>query len=233
MIAIGMVKSAIQRVLGVTVFAIAACGSVEDGKGAPSAAERLHASAAGSLIVLLPTNIVFQPLPVPIDNARPEERTLALDPKSIDALKDPRGEWDPQFAAIIESVVPLKECICHIGDDGWGEASASWFSLHMRVYEPTADLAEIDRRISTDGLATARRLGKDAAFADRVVGDWRIARIDVDLHFDDYGGRASVEFAVTTIADRRLVVVLMFAGDQPNVRNRDRILRSFEYRRDE
>jgi hypothetical protein len=62
------------------------------------------------------------------------------------------GEWDTEYAKVVNSAMGFQDCVAHVGGEGWGK-DGSWFGdVQLRVY-----LTPISEASASVGLGTGFR----------------------------------------------------------------------------
>lgn len=121
-------------------------------------------------------------------------------------LKDPKGEWKKEYAAVIDSMMPFDALVAHLGGDPWnGYCGAP----QMRVYVQDSS-APPPRALSSRGTASAARYFQPVQNVQADSAGWEVTRVFWDAFYYDYGGTAQVEFWSRVIRDRRVTLVFMY-----------------------
>jgi hypothetical protein len=122
------------------------------------------------------------------------------------------GEWDREFSAVADSVLPLMQVVLHVGAEPWGAASSCYGDLQARVYVVDLSVDEVTRRVKDTGTSTARRFFEaTASIADS--SGWRIARLRWDAFYHDYGSTTHMDYYIRNYG-RRAVVLLFMDADR-------------------
>lgn len=129
----------------------------------------------------------------------------------LDHAHEGDGEWDYEYAWVVNSVLPFRSCGAHFGTEPWGPEATSFGDLQMRVYVLDEEKDFILARIKKDGRAAAERFGTEVKLAETPDVAWHRARLSYDLWFFDYGGTAHVDFALRSYGPQTVAVVSMFA----------------------
>jgi hypothetical protein len=133
-----------------------------------------------------------------------------------------RGEWTTEFAKIVNEALPFAECSVQAWNQRWD--SPGFDGLQMRGYVIDSPAEEIEKRIATQGFAAAKKLPWGAAMNEDGVGQWHRILITYDLWYGDYGGKANVQFYLTTHDEETIVLAFMYAIEAGNVSTMQQIL---------
>lgn len=128
------------------------------------------------------------------------------------------GEWDSEYASVVNASLPFEDCAAHVGGEGWGAQGVSFGDLQVRAYVTTLSGDEVLARIKAQGFEAAQRIaerqGAKASFSTSTEQHWQHSEITYPLWYGDYGGTAPVDFYVRDTGHYRLVIVLMGWGAQ-------------------
>jgi hypothetical protein len=140
------------------------------------------------------------------------------------------GEWDTEYAEVVNAVLPFEHCAAHVGGEDWGAEGVSFGDLQLRVYVTELTTGEISHRVSQEGWKAAQKIaaeeggmaGSEAHLTNSTVGEWQRAQLEYPLWYGDSGGVAPIEFYVRELFGERLVLVFMGWNED----ERDSIIRS-------
>lgn len=140
---------------------------------------------------------------------------LHLTAKELQDVKDGAGQWDTEFAQVVNRVLPFERCAVHVGETGWGKdgGATSYTDLQVRVYTfKEIPIKEIERLIEREGVAEVEAItGLEGITVKKSTeGPWQRNALDFGLWYDDYGAVASVDFRIRRFKDDTIVVVLMY-----------------------
>lgn len=134
----------------------------------------------------------------------------------IDAAARGHGEWDTEYASVVNAVLPFDRCAGHMGDAGWGEQGVSFADLQMRVYDLAQPPEHVEKRIRENGFADIKRFtGKEPTLEQDLKAHWRRTKLAYNLFYGDYGGTAHVDFRVKRFGKRTLVFVFLYSDYGP------------------
>ena len=156
---------------------------------------------------------------------------IHVDPTTFASLEHATGEWDSEYSAVADSILPFRDLAAQLGSRGFGHGGC-FAALLMRVYVTSLTARDIDDRARGIGVATATSFFPSAkAFVTDSAG-WHIARVRWDARYSDYGSDANVELYVQEIGPRRVVLVFMHSTwpEGGQLIDRDQILASFRSR---
>ena len=174
-------------------------------------------------IELRPSGITFRVPPDWLKWNAQFHNNLHLTRQELKGVETGKGEWDSEYATVVNSALPFDDCAAHVGGEGWGLQSASFGDLQMRAYVTHLSAREILERIQGPGFGHAAsiaklkggRTGSEAHIAVKTAGDWQRATIEYPLWYGDYGGLAMVDFYVREVRSYRLVLVFMGGSGNP------------------
>src|SRR5262245_19659592 len=122
-------------------------------------------------------------------------------------------EWDFEYARIVNALLPYDKCVLHAGGEGWGRESGSFGDLQVRLYLGDFNIEQIENDVRTHGSRVAQKVGKNVEVTrDELVG-WPRVSLTYDLWFDDYGGKARIDFCLRRVNDVSTLFVLMYCSD--------------------
>jgi hypothetical protein len=154
------------------------------------------------------------------------KNNLHLSRRELEKVKNGAGEWDKEYAEIVNSVLPFSKCAAHVGDEGWGAQAVSWIDLQVRVYIVDMTPEQVVSKASKEGVAIASKRSKDVSMTASKQKEWRRATVSYSLWYGDYGGKAKIDFYARAFGKQTAVLVFMHArGDQPI----DDIVESFKW----
>lgn len=149
----------------------------------------------------------------------PKSWVLYQTKEEIAGVKKGKGEWQTEYAKILNAAIPFASCSLHAGEHQWDTAAASM--LQMRLYTLAPTKGNIEHRIMTKGLAAAKTLPfptvRNAHLDKQDAGQWHKIVIRYDVSYGDYAGTANIEFYTATHEDWTIALVFMHAGtNEPN-----------------
>ena len=68
------------------------------------------------------------------------------------------ADWDPQYALVVNTLLPFEKCAFHAGQEGWGKHSVSFADLQMRFYVLDMEVKNLDKRLAKKGQDAVRLL---------------------------------------------------------------------------
>lgn len=136
---------------------------------------------------------------------------LHLTPADLDVVKETEGEWDREFALVVNAILSFNQCVAHVGSDGWGPQGISFADLQVRAYVLTATPEEIEKRTRSQGSAVVENLtGTRAVLQQEHIGTWRRTVIEYFRMYTDYGATAIVDLRMRRLNDRTIVFAFMY-----------------------
>src|SRR3972149_6742452 len=102
-----------------------------------------HATREGRTIRLHPSGITLQ---IPQDwlewNAE-VHNNLHLTHRELRKVRRGHGEWDYEYARVVNAVLPFEHCAAHVGGEGWGWDAVSFGDVQLRAYVTSLTAQEI------------------------------------------------------------------------------------------
>ncbi|HJQ12596.1 MAG TPA: hypothetical protein VJ840_16305 [Gemmatimonadaceae bacterium] len=129
----------------------------------------------------------------------------------IDSLQNAKGEWDREYSAVTDSVLPFANLVAQVGPEPFGAASQCFGDLQMRVYV-FPDAWKLSEQAKATGLRTARGFFSSAALVSRESSPWHVDRLHWSAWYYDYGAEANLEFFSAIVRGKTVVLVFMRAG---------------------
>lgn len=176
----------------------------------------LAARRQGSLVTIEPIGMAFDLPPEWTRWWASSHNNIHLTRAELDAVHEGAGEWDTQYAAVVNAVFPFDRCAVHAGGEGWGEHAVAYSDVQLRVYVLPDAPETIEARFRAQGtpaLAAAARTPVQTA-AD-TYGPWRKTSLTAMLMFGDYGGEATVDIRLRPIAGGTVAFVFMYSNFRP------------------
>jgi hypothetical protein len=155
---------------------------------------------------------------------------LHLTHEELSMVKDASGEWDTEYAKVVNSALPFEDCVAHIGGEGWGKDSYSYIDVQMRAYITKLSQQQVMTNVHGPAFATvqkvaSRQFSSDIKITDGVEGHWMKSVIQYPVFYADYGGLARIRFYSIECNKRTLVLVFM-GGKEEEVQE---ILKSVKF----
>lgn len=136
---------------------------------------------------------------------------MHLTPVELDSVKDAEGEWDREFALVVNAMLPFDQCVAHVGSEGWGLRGISYADLQVRVYVLTATPEAIEERARVQGAAAITSLtGSLAVPQQELSGSWRRMILRYFLMYSDYGATSIVDLRLKQAGDRVIAFAFMY-----------------------
>lgn len=136
-------------------------------------------------------------------------------------LKDVRnggGEWDTEYAQVVNAALPFEYCAIHAGGDGWGKQGSSFADVQMRVYDTPFTNENVLNGIRGGAFNAAKRISSKSEIVEARDPEWQSAEVNYFLWYGDYGGTARVRFYLHPVGSHTIVFVFM-GGDEKEVRD--------------
>jgi hypothetical protein len=136
---------------------------------------------------------------------------LHLTSAELDMVKETEGDWDREFALVVNAILPFDQCIAHVGGDGWGPHGISFADLQVRAYVLTATPEEIEESARSRGLKVAAEFaGTPAVLPREQVGAWRRLVLRYFRVYGDYGATAIVDLRMRVFGNAMVVFAFMY-----------------------
>jgi hypothetical protein len=140
-----------------------------------------------------------------------EHPNLHLTPVELDAVKETTGDWDQEFAQVVNAILPFEQCVAHVGGDGWGPRGVSFSDLQVRAYVLGLTPDEIEARSRLQGAAVVESFtGMPTVPQHEHVGAWRRTVLKYRRMYGDYGAVAIVDLRPRRFGDRTVAFAFMY-----------------------
>ena len=220
-----------MRLLCIALVSLCACGHIPAAEPDAPAAWRGRPSArlGGDRVTLLPSGDSFRIPKSWLDWNHRFHNNLHLSRRQLEEVRDGAGEWDREYGAVVNAVLPFDSCAAHLGGEGWGRDGVSFGDVQMRVYTGAFDPGAIRAGALASGRARAAQFFRSIEVDSATVGGWQMTRLQWLAWYGDYGGTAHVEVLVSQHDGRSTVVVFMYAFAPERQRDGDIVLNSFAW----
>ncbi|MEX0676472.1 MAG: hypothetical protein WD063_05320 [Pirellulales bacterium] len=178
-----------------------------------SAAQPAKALAVirGRTIELQPAGGSFQIPQHWLDWQAKYHENIHLSPTELARVRVADGEWDKEYAEIVNALLPFGACLAHLGGDGWGPNSSSYHDVQMRVYLVELTPQQIAKRMTENGPRLASGFSKKVSLSRSEFDNWQRLTLRYDLWYSDYGGTANVDVFARAFGKQTAVLVFMYA----------------------
>jgi hypothetical protein len=185
---------------------------------------RSYATRDGQRIALHPSGVSFMIPKEWLIWFDQHHNNFHLTHEELSKVKDANGEWDTEYAKVVNSALPFEDCVAHVGGEGWGKDGLSYIDVQMRAYTTKLSLKQVMANIHGPGFSTAHnvashRFPSDNKFMkieDSVDGRWMKSLIQYPVFYGDYGGLARIRFYLTQSNKQTLVLVFM-GGEEDEI----------------
>lgn len=141
----------------------------------------------------------------------PERPSLHLAPAELDAARDAEGEWDREFAQVVNAILPFERCVAHVGAEGWGRKGISYADLQVRAYVLEETPGDIEARAATLGTrAVASFAGSPPVPLHESEGEWKRTVLRYQRTYWDYGATAIVDLRVRPWPNHTVAFAFMY-----------------------
>jgi hypothetical protein len=138
------------------------------------------------------------------------DRRFATSRPMLDSLRNAQGEWDREYSAVSDSILPFAKLVAQVGPEPFG-AGQCFGDLQMRVYV-FPDAWKLSEQAKATGLRTARGFFSSATLGSRESAPWHVDRLHWSAWYYDYGAEANLEIFSTVVHGKTVVLVFMRAG---------------------
>lgn len=156
---------------------------------------------------------------------------IHVQPAAFPSLQHATGEWEAEYSAVVDSIMPFADLAAHLGSRGWGRGGC-FAGLQMRVYVSSVAQRDIADRVRGIGLTTASAFFSPVQVISTDSAGWHIEHVRWNARYFDYGSDANVELYMRSIGSRLVVLVFVHTTlpDGGQVIDRDEMLASFRVR---
>jgi hypothetical protein len=176
-----------------------------------------HAELSGNILTIHPTGMKMTIPQDWLEWNQKYSRNIHIKPNELRKVMIGSGEWDTEYANVVNAILPFESCAAHLGGEGWGRDGVSFGDLQMRLYVLRSDVGIVENAIRNAGLDMARTIDPKGAviYQSGVVSpskQWRKITLAYNLFYGDYGGTAQVDFLIQRRGTTTTVIVLMHAA---------------------
>ncbi len=169
-------------------------------------------TVSGRQVHILPTGERFLIPSLWVDWHNKFQNNFHLSRAEIYATQNAIGEWDSEYSKVVNSVLPIADCIGQLGGEGWGWNGVSYGDVQLKIFNSKLNPTELQTLCSTKALSVAKSFSNNATFQTKTVNTWQQSVIQFDLWFQDYGGTATVEFWIQPTQTGSLIFVFLHAN---------------------
>jgi hypothetical protein len=155
-------------------------------------------------------------------------KRMYYSPAELKGVEHGSGEWDTEYAEVINAVVPFESCVIHAGDESWGRGACSFGDIQMRAYVGDWDQTVLRQFAEQKGVSAAKRFSEEVRVSASVKGVWNLASIHFRLSYGDYGGTTAVDIYSRHCSSSTVVLAFMHCSDLLHQKRIDEILESFD-----
>jgi hypothetical protein len=100
-------------------------------QGEPRGKSTYHATLDGRTVALHPSGTTFEIPASFLKWHKQFKNNLHLSRAELQKVERGAGDWDTEYAKVINAVLPFDKCAVHIGGEGWGRDAVSFADLQM------------------------------------------------------------------------------------------------------
>jgi hypothetical protein len=133
------------------------------------------------------------------------------DLNEVNSIDRETSGFDTEEADVINTILPFKDCVAHVGDRGWG--NGLWNDLQVRVYITELTPEEISVKLKTEGLKIASTNFEKASLTSNKYQDWDkyTYRLLDAPEWSDLILSETLDFYVRRNADKTVTFVFLHA----------------------
>lgn len=150
-------------------------------------------------------------------------RRFATSRPMLDSLQHATGEWDQEYSAVVDSILPFAQLVAQLGPEPFSGGTC-YADLQLRIYvldsAPTTGTAEHAPSLAA-GFRVAHGLFPSASLASRDSSSWHIDALRWIAWYSDYGAEANVQLYSIPIRNRVAVLVFMRVSGRGGLAERD------------
>ena len=209
----------------VTLFVLfsAGCDDVDTSNQKPAA------SLEGRTVTISPYGATFEVPQTWVNWHSRFKNNIHLSREELDAVRTADGEWDTEYAQVVNAMLPFDACILHAGGSGWGREGTSYVDVQMRVYLVGMTPDQVVERVVTAGDKEASKIAKTTVQRRADFDGWQRATLSYPLKYEDYGGTAGIDVFAKSLDNRTAVLVFMYLADsEPGQKEVEGIVQSFQ-----
>ncbi len=163
-------------------------------------------------------------------NQYPDKPNIHLTAEQLKNVKDAEGEWDHEYALILNEALPFSSCLLHAGSEGWGLDGTTYTDLQMRVYVVESSVHETANAINKKASQAVEKVsGQIASPQTKKFGPWQNIRFDYDLKYEDYGATAEIDLYLQPSKNATIVFAFMHTLQPHLTDEKMSILNSVEF----
>jgi len=130
-----------------------------------------RATRTKDLIEVVPLGVSFRIPQRWLDWDKGFHNNLHLTEEELAAVKTgDDADWDPEYAIVVNAVLPFERCAIHAGAEGWGRRGVSYGDLQMRVYVLDQVPEKTEAKVISVGVQAVRTLFTPRRVAWRARG---------------------------------------------------------------
>lgn len=160
----------------------------------------------------------------------PDTPNIFLTQEQLHKAKEVEGEWDHEYAIILNEALPFSHCLLHAGSEGWGVDGITYTDLQMRLYILESTVTETESTISQKTSKAIEKVsGQSNPPKVDKLGPWQNLRYNYDLKYEDYGATAEIDFYLQPSGNATLIFVFMHTRQPHLTDEKMSILNSVEF----
>lgn len=134
-------------------------------------ARPFRATRKKDLIEIAPLGVSFRIPQRWLDWHKGFHNNLYLTEEELAAIKTgDDADWDPEYAIVVNAVLPFERCAIHAGAEGWGKRGVAYSDLQMRVYILDEAPEKTEAKVVSEGVQAVRTLFTPRRVAWRARG---------------------------------------------------------------
>ncbi len=153
---------------------------------------------------------------------------IATSREELEAVAVGQGEWDSEYASVLNAAFPFDRCCVHGGATPWS-AGAGYRDVQLRVYdlEMPADKA-CEQFVAKSCEEIQRIIGHEIVPRTQKSGRWNRIVLSFDLRFYDYIATANVDCFFRAVGGNTIVFAFMHTQGNRDEDTITEIIESFD-----
>ncbi|MDW7693783.1 hypothetical protein R9C00_03415 [Flammeovirgaceae bacterium SG7u.111] len=160
-----------------------------------------------------------------------EERpNIHLTKEALTQVKEANGEWDKDFAMILNSILPFEQCIAHVGREGWGDGGISFSDLQLRTYILTDSIDVIEKELVSEGAKAIGSITNEPFLpSTEELNGWKRVVLKFTRIYKDYGAEVTVDLWFIDKEGITFLFAFMYTNQQKLANEIDEIINSVSF----
>jgi hypothetical protein len=120
------------------------------------------------------------------------------------------GEWNEDYAAILNGLLSYSRCGAHVGTNEWPDG-IGWIGIYLRAYVVEESTDSLEQRVHCLAPSLVEMAGGtfDSIETSELAG-WRRTRVRYTVIYGDYGGFANIDVFAHDFCGGTAVLAFMY-----------------------